>query len=278
MPAPSMTMPKLLAVCADDFGLSQAVSNGIIALAQARRVTAVSCMTNATLWKQAASALQQLPTSASIGLHINLTDGQPVSRELARIWPRLPALPRLLALTHLGRTPVAAVQREIEAQWKRFVDDAGVAPRYVDGHQHVHHLPGVRQALFAAIDQLGVRPAVRNTAALIGPGCGFKRWVIRHTGAQQLQASLQQRNLPHNTVLLGAHDFRGAHYRSSMRAWLAALPRPGGLLYCHPGHAGPADDKDPIRAARQHEFDYLASDDFTHDLAAADVMLVRAWQ
>ena len=271
-------MSKLLAVCADDFGLSPAVCNGIIELALARRVTAVSCMTNMACWEPAAAALQRLPTSVAVGLHINLTEGLPLSREMARVWPRLPTLQGLLARAHLGLIPQAAVQNEIEAQWTCFAQRAGAPPSHIDGHQHVHQLPGVRKALFAAIEQLGIKPAVRNTAALIGPGCGFKRWVIRHTGAKPLLSQLQQRELTHNTVLLGTHDFRGIQYRSWMRAWLAALPQSGSLLYCHPGHSSPIDGDDPIRAARQHEFDYLASDDFTHDLAVADVMLVPAWQ
>lgn len=266
-------MPRLLTVCADDFGLTRAVCDGVMELVRARRVTAVSCMTNAPYWEHGATALQQLPASACAGLHINLTEGYPLSRELARQWPRLPGLPALLALTHLGRTPQSALQAEIEAQWTRFVLDAGEPPRFVDGHQHVHQFPGVRDALFAALDRLGARPAIRSTATLIGPGHGLKRWIVRHTGARQLQASLQQRGLPHNAALLGAYDFDSRRYRHRMRAWLAAVPDSGGLLYCHPGHAPAADATDAIGRARQHEFDYLASDDFTHDLTAADVVL-----
>lgn len=271
-------MSKLLAVCADDFGLSPAISNGIVQLVQAQRVTAVSCMTNTPYWEQAAPALQRLPTSVAVGLHINLTEGLPLSCELARVWPRLPTLAVLLARAHTGLIPLAAVQSEVEAQWWRFVEQTGTTPQHMDGHQHVHQLPRVREALFAAIDHLGVRPAMRSTASLIGPGCGFKRWVIRHTGAWQLQQQLQQRDLLHNTVLVGTHDFRGNDYQAWMCAWLATLPQTGGLLYCHPGQAKLIDGDDPIRSARQREFDYLSSDDFTHDLATADVTLVRAWQ
>ena len=203
-------MSKPLAVCADDFGLSPAVSNGIIQLAQAQRVTAVSCMTNAPCWQEAAPALQRLPTAVRVGLHLNLTEGRPLSSELARVWPRLPTLPALLARAHLGLIPQAAVQSEIRAQWARFIEHADAVPEHIDGHQHVHQLPGVRQALFAALDDLGAQPTVRNTAALIGPGCSLKRWVIRHTGAWQLQQQLQQRDLIHNTALIGTHHFRGS--------------------------------------------------------------------
>jgi len=268
----------LLAVCADDFGLSQAVCAAIVELAQERRINAVSCMTNAPYWKKSASALKHLPTSVGIGLHLNLTEGRPLSPELARIWPSLPSLPMLMARAHLGLIPMAAVSCEIRAQWAAFTQDCGVQPMYVDGHQHVHQFPGIRQALLTAFDQFKVRPAVRNTAQLVGPGFAFKRWVIRHSGARQLQVALRQRNLPHNTALLGAYDLKSSNYRALMQAWLAALPSPGGLLFCHPGLPGANSADDPIGAARQREFTYLASEDFTQDLAFANVMLVRAWQ
>lgn len=274
----NVTVPKSLAICADDFGLSHAVSAAILHLAQEQRITAVSCITNAACWKQSAPALGDLPASVGLGLHLNLTEGRPLSPELARIWPKLPTLPTLLARAHLGLIPQAAVSCEVRAQWAAFADHSGVQPMYVDGHQHVHQFPGIRTALLAVFDQLKVRPAVRNTAQLIGPGFAFKRWVIRHSGARQLRLELQRRDIPHNTALLGAYDLKKANYRALMQTWLAALPSPGGLLFCHPGSIDASDADDPISPARQREFAYLASEDFTQDLASANVALVRTWQ
>lgn len=135
----------------------------------------------------------------------------------------------------------------------------------------MHQFPDIRTALFAALEHLKVKPAIRNTAQLSGPGFALKRWVIRHSGAQQLRVALQIRDLPHNAALLGACDFRGANYRALMQAWLAALPQPGGLLFCHPGTVPVGRATDPIRAARQCEFAYLGSEDFIQDLASANV-------
>ncbi|MEO7939845.1 MAG: ChbG/HpnK family deacetylase, partial [Burkholderiaceae bacterium] len=191
-------LPRLLAVCADDFGLSPGVSAGIAQLARSQRISAVSCLTNVPDWDQSAPALSDLPTSVAVGLHINLTEGQPLSPELAALWPTLPSLPRLMALAHLGLVPQAAVQREIVAQWGAFLSHAGQRPQFVDGHQHVHQFPGVRTAMLGALDQLQARPAVRSAAHLIGPGHGFKRWVIRQTGARCLLAKLRERHLRTN--------------------------------------------------------------------------------
>lgn len=116
-----MTVPKLLAVCADDFGQSLEISAAIVHLARRRRVTAVSCIANAPCWKQSAGALQYLPKSVGVGLHLNLTEGRPMSPELARVWPRLPSLQSLMARAHLGFLPQTARASEIQAQWAAFV-------------------------------------------------------------------------------------------------------------------------------------------------------------
>jgi len=54
---------------------------------------------------------------------------------------------------------------------------------------------------------------------------------------------------------------------------LARLPATGGLIFCHPGRRSPDTAADPIAAAREREWAYLASEAFAADLQAADVSL-----
>jgi predicted glycoside hydrolase/deacetylase ChbG (UPF0249 family) len=278
MPATQHRPPRLLSICADDYGLSPGISDGIAELAMARRLTTVSCITNAPHWHHAGTKLQAFADVIGVGLHFNLTEGNPLSGELAAVWPQLPTLPMLILRAHLGLIPHEAIGCEFAAQWTSFADAAGRQPMFVDGHQHVHHLPGVRTAVFKALDAMQVRPAFRNTARVIGPGFTLKRWLIRHTGGRRLEAELRRRNLPHNSCLLGTYDFTGADYRSRMQAWLGALPDSGGLIYCHPGHDQGGDGNDPVAGARVRELSYLSSAAFQQDLAAANVTLVRTWQ
>ncbi|MEY4562668.1 MAG: hypothetical protein RLZZ618_1945 [Pseudomonadota bacterium] len=276
-----MTPPpaRLLSVCADDFGMSMGVSAVIADLASRSRLTHISCLTNGTHWRQAAPLLGPLvrPVTAGVeaGLHFNLTDGAPLSRELAAVWPRLPSLTALIRDAHLRRLPLSALCAEWAAQWQAFTDQMGAAPAFVDGHQHVHHLPGVRDVMLAALSVMPESPAVRSTALLPGPGFGFKRWAIRHTGGRALQAELVQRRMRHNAVLLGAYDFKTADYRGLMQQWLSQVPPEGALLFCHPGVA---DAGDVIGEARLRERAYLGSSDFALDLARAGVTLGRAWR
>ena len=49
-----------VALCADDYALSPGIDEAILALADAGRVTAFSCMTASKRWSQAAVALKPL--------------------------------------------------------------------------------------------------------------------------------------------------------------------------------------------------------------------------
>jgi len=279
---------RSLLLCADDYGLTQGIDGAIAGLVQAGRLGAFSCLSNGPAWQRDAPAVAGLRSQAQAGLHFNLTEGRPLSPALARLWPQMPSLPRLLLDAHLRRLPLDAVAAELAAQWQAFVAASGAAPDFIDGHQHVHHLPGVRGLLLDWLQRQPKPTPVRSTARLAGPGHGFKRWVIEHSGGRALARSLsrqtQPHRLPHNRLLLGAYDFAATDYGTLMRQWLAQVPEQGALLFCHPGRpsAGDAsslspDAPDPIAAARQRELAYLAGADFPRDLAAAGVVLAPVW-
>ena len=271
-------MNRELALCADDFGHSAAVDRAILHLAARGRLSEVSCLVNAPAWPHDAGALAALPAVAAgrlnLGLHFNLTEGRPLSPALARQWPRLPSLHSLIARAHLRRLPLAALADELAAQLGAFERFAGRPPAHIDGHQHVHHLPGVRELL---LQLLAARPGLRarHTGRVTGPGFAIKRLLIAATGGAALGRRLEGLGRQANTTLLGVYDFARSDYRALMQQWLAALPPRGGLLFCHPGEPGGVAD-DPIAAARVREWGYLDSDDFAADLAAHGVRLARA--
>lgn len=271
-------MTRVLMLCADDFGLDTGISIAIARLARAGRVNAVSCMCNTEGWPEDAAWLSGMPESVSLGLHFNLTQGRPLSRRLARIWPTLPSLPRLAAQAHLGLLPRAALRAEFHAQFGAYVREIERPPSFIDGHQHVHHLPVLRHIILDAVEHIQPMPALRSTAPVKGAQSGWKVWLIEHAGGRGLARDLRRRVIPHNAALLGLYDFAATDYRSLMQSWLARLPADGGLMVCHPGGVSSVGTRDPIGAARIRELNYLSSDDFAQDLAAADVTLGPVWR
>ncbi len=274
-------------VNADDFGLSLPVSRCVVELAHLGRVQSTSCLSGAAPWAECARLLRDAPASLYRGLHFNLTEGVALSAELRRAWPRLPSLPQLLILAHLRQLPLAAIALEWQAQWQAFAQATGHAPQFVDGHQHVLHLPGVLEVGLAALDVVAckrqdltpvtpVMTPVRNTGLVLGPGFNFKRAVIERSGGRALLDQLRRQGIPHNPALLGVYDFKSRDYGALMKTWLAAVPNSGAMLFCHPG-APPGLPGDAIAAARLREAAYLASTDFANDLTLANVILADVW-
>jgi predicted glycoside hydrolase/deacetylase ChbG (UPF0249 family) len=272
-------MTRTLALCADDYGQSAAISAGILRLARAGRLNGISCLVNGGSWKSDAPVLQGLPATVQIGLHFNLTEGRPLSTRLAQRWPRLPPHARLLLRSQLGLLPRGLLRGEFHAQLRAFLDATGSSPAYLDGHQHVHALPLIRGLVLDAAEHMRPVPAVRSTGRILGPGFAFKRRVIEFCGGRDLSRELVQRELAHNVALMGVYDFSDTDYRALMQAWLAQVPPEGALLFCHPGEAQQAGGPpDAIAAARVRELAYLASPAFTQDLAQAGVVLGPVWR
>ena len=267
-------MTRRLDLCADDFGLTPGLSQVVAALAGRGRVSSLSCLVNTPHGAAWAPLLAPLAGRVGLGLHFNLTEGAPRSAALARRWPRLPALPLLIAGAQLRRLPLADIAAEWQAQLDAFIEATGRSPDHVDGHQHVHHLPGVRDVVLAGVAALAPMPGVRNTGRVLGPGFAIKRRLIEATGGRTLARLLARRGLPHSAALLGAYDFEAADYAALMRGWLARVPAQGALLFCHPG---PHEAGDAIGAARAREHAYLAGDAFARDLNTAAVELGTAW-
>lgn len=267
-------MTREVTLCADDYGLSTGVDVAIDELARRGRLSAMSCLTNAPAWPVDGPQLATRPAGVATGLHFNLTDGRPLCAALRERWPVLPTIQACIVAAYRGRLPLVAIGDELRAQWDAFVAVTGRAPDFVDGHQHVHHLPGIRGLVLDCLQQQAHRPALRSTGRVPGPGFLLKRLAIEWTGGRALARALGPlRVVPTNSALLGVYDFEQADYRALMRGWLAHLPPAGGLIFCHPGRRSPEAQRDPIAAAREREWAYLASASFAADLQAAGVVL-----
>ncbi len=258
-----MSSPRTLSLCADDFALSAPVSAGILALARAGRLQAVSCMTDSPRWAEDGPLLRDLP-GVEVGLHLNFTE------VLGKAEPVLP-LGQLILQSWLRRLDTEAVRRSVQRQWQAFVTIMGRAPDFVDGHQHVHQFPQIREALLSHLQEQGFRGWVRQLDGLRPtPGMAFKIFVLKLLGAATMSLRGRRLGLRRNRYFSGVYDFSPqADYRGLMRGWLASSPS-ATLIMCHPAEAGAPDG---IGAARLREFTYLQSADFLADCAQHAVRL-----
>lgn len=254
---------KAIGLCADDYGQHAGIDDGVCGLVAQGRLTAVSCLSEAPRWPAAAARLREL-AGADIGLHLNLTE---------RLGAPPASLAMLIASAYLRQLDGAALRLTLARQCDAFEAAMGRAPEFIDGHQHVHQLPQVADALMALLDQRygARRPWVRNTVPLPGVG-GFKPALLRALGGGALARRLRAQGVPTNAGFGGVYGFDTPHYGALVDAWLAHA-RDGALLMCHPASApGPHD---AIAAQRLVEYAFLASDAFPALLATRQIRLVR---
>ena len=162
-----------LIVNADDFGLTPGVDRGIAAAVAAGTVTSVSVMAN--LAEPAAVArLAALRPGVSLGAHLNLTTGRPLTPagDLPSLVDGEGNFHSLAVLTRrslVRRTRRAEVARELGAQIAR-LRDIGVAIDHLDSHEHVHLLPGVLGEVIRLAHRFGVPRMRTHRPRLLGRG------------------------------------------------------------------------------------------------------------
>jgi predicted glycoside hydrolase/deacetylase ChbG (UPF0249 family) len=222
---------RRLAVCADDYGLAPGVNQAVLALAQQGRISVTSCMVGAPHWAAGAPALRACdPKALDVGLHLDLT------RFPRDAGLRLP-LKHWLVRSHLRLLSAARLRHEIDSQLDGFERAMERQPAHVDGHEHVHQLPVVREQLLAALDtRYGSQlPWLRGTRRPTGEPVGGKAWVIEAAGGAGLARLAASRGYVQNGHLLGVYDFHGdaGRYLALLGQWLGAAAD-GDLLMCHP--------------------------------------------
>lgn len=269
---------KRILLCADDFAENASVSEGIVTLATHQRINAISCLVNSAYWDEQYDLLRPLQATCWIGLHLNLTMGQPRSA----MWQthegeRFQGLSRLISSAYLQRLKPQVVRAEIQAQLDVFTEGMGCYPDFIDGHQHVHQLPMVREALCEIYHTENLSCFFRNTSngrADYLAWTGFpKIQAIAALGGQQFKRCLIQEGIPANSHFSGIYPFsNAARYRSYFKHFLTKT-QSGGLIMCHPGLLS-MDEADPLMVSRQHEFNYLMGDVFLKDLDDNAVQLM----
>ena len=269
-----MTAIRRVVLCADDYGLSEAVSRGILELARAGRISATGAMTNCPAWARMAAPLREVKDRVAIGLHLTLTAGAPLG-PMPRFAPGgvFPRMGEILPLALTRRLPLDEIGAEIARQLEAFEEAFGQAPAFVDGHQHVHVLPGIRSELLRTLKEAGYRDLW-----LRDPSDKVRSILARRLGAQKaltvsalafgFAKAARAAGFDTNEGFSGFSPFDPAI--EPAQVFTSALqklgPRP--VVMCHPGYV---DDElrslDAVIETRPQELACLASGDFAAPLA-----------
>lgn len=268
-----------LIINVDDLGLSPSINEAVVKLGEKKRITATSFMVGGAIDQSTLQALDEL--KIDLGLHLDFTGIFPSYLKSGLAW--------VILANYLKRWQPDQVADIIHQQLDIFEQKCQRVPVFIDGHQHVHQLPMIRQALISVILKRypNTKPCLRTTAPLIKD---FKAQIIYLLGGLALQNDCQTHHIAHNGKFAGVYDFNANadRLKTLWQNWLKTaqnhtqnfnhdqkndLPT---LIMCHP--ATPNHHwQDEIKNAREHEFAWLMSDQFADLLAQYQVKLTR-WQ
>lgn len=271
-----------LVVNADDFGLSPAISRGILRAHRDGIVTSTSLLGNVPDVEAVRVLLAEAP-GLGVGVHLTLTGGVPVSPA-----GRVPSLVTPDGRLHArgtdfitawmrGRVSADDVHRELDAQVAR-VRDAGIAVDHLDTHHHLGFLPVVGRAVEEIARRHGVsgiRSAVeRPTLAWVTePRRGLEAGLL--TGL----AWLTRRQLGERRHGPQSWGYVEAGHLDEIRILeiLGRLTAGPHELICHPGEDDPEGHRieEPGRYRRTGELTSLTSEKVRRALGRRAITLCR---
>jgi predicted glycoside hydrolase/deacetylase ChbG (UPF0249 family) len=266
-------------VCADDYGISPAVSAGIRDLIARQRINATSAMVASPHFGrgEAAALREAAAQHAAIGLHVTLTAPfAPLSKNYEPVrHGAFLTLTTTLRRAHLRALRPARLRDEVARQFEVFTTSFGRPPDFVDGHHHVHMFPQIRDAVLDVTKQLAPHAWVRQCGQLSARRrLTDPKALLLDTLSLRFRRLAAERGLATNPAFAGTYTLRpDADYSRLFAGFLDGLPD-GGVIMCHPGHVDAAlTQLDHVTDAREREFDFFGGAAFPGLLAEHGVTL-----
>ena len=261
---------KRLVVNADDFGLTENTSQGIAEAHRRGILTSATLLANGAAFDSAVELARGSP-ELGVGVHLNLTNGRPISDHsmvpsLVNHNGHFSGSPARLARRILARRVcLAEVERELAAQIEK-VQASGIAATHLDGHKHVHMLPGVFPIVVRLAQRYrisGVRVAIERTVGLAGmlrshPAAAgtilmqYLRGRALALLAPDCRERLRQAGIASSMYFFGITQ-TGLLDAVVLDTLLWNLPEGTSELVCHPGYADDALQQTGTRLVEQRE-------------------------
>jgi hopanoid biosynthesis associated protein HpnK len=284
---------KSLIVNADDLGWAEGVNQGIAEAFRHGIVTSTSLLANGDAFAGGVNTARSAP-GLGVGVHLNLSDGAPVAdREsvmsLLNDDGNFAGGPESLLLRRARRgLMLAEVEEEWDAQIRR-VRDAGIQPTHLDGHKHVHMLPGLFEIALRLAKKHGIgaiRVSLEESSLRAALSFGAKQHagVVMKQGVRARGLKLLARDAREQAERAGiaTADYfcgiaqTGELTREGVAQLLRSLPEGTTELMCHPGYADETLEKTPTRlqASRQTELEILTDTKIRNLVASQGIRLI----
>ncbi len=285
-------MARNLIVNADDLGWTSGVNRGIAEAHRNGIVTSASLLASGEAFGDAVD-LARKTRGLGLGVHLNLSDGPPIAAREA-----VPSLLNnagefeggpdglLLKIATRGLS-----MREVETEWEAQIAKvraAGIEPTHLDGHKHVHMLPGLfeialRLAKRHGIGAIRVSHEASNLRAALSTG-ELRATVVLKQGVQARGLKLLARDAREQAERAGIStaDYfcgiaqTGELTKEGVTRLLRSLPEGTTELMCHPGYADEALQKTATRLqeSREREVEILTDTTIRNLVASQGIRLI----
>jgi len=268
-----------LIVNADDFGLSEAVNRAVIEAHENGIVTSTSIMAGGAAFEHAVGLAARCPT-LDVGVHLTLTEQRPVAESVPSLVGAdgkfAPHATELAKRCLRGAIVLGDVHKELDAQIRR-ARAHGLRPTHLDGHQHVHVLPGVARVVAELAREHGIRavrvPTERPRAYML-EDLGHLKRLAEQIALGTFGSLSPLKHLRRVDRFVGFY-FGGRLNERNLRTVLERLPaRKTVELMCHPGLEDPASQYGHWGYAWAEETSALTSPKIRELIAAHDVRLI----
>ena len=282
-----------LIVNADDLAWAEGVNRGIAEAHRNGIVTSTTILANGAAFASAVDLVKVTP-SLGVGVHLNLSDGKPVSPpetvpSILNDRGEFKGGPDALLLRVARRN---LRLKEVEIEWESQIQkvvNAGIQPTHLDGHKHVHMLPG----MFEIVLRLAKR---NNIAAVRISHEGSTLRAALSTGAKQNIPLVMKQGVQARVLKLLARDARalseaagiastdyfcgiaqtGELTIEGMKCLLQNLPEGTTEMMCHPGFMDKELEESATRLqdSRELEVQILTSPDIRNLIASQGIRLI----
>jgi len=283
-----------LIVNADDLGWTSGVNRGIAEAHRRGLVMSTSLLANGRAFADGATVAQNNP-DLGVGVHLNLSDGPSTApsaavKSLLNEAGELEGGPESWLLKIAKRRLLPEdVEREWDAQIQK-VRDAGIQPSHLDGHKHVHMLPGLFEIALRLAKKHGIR-AIRvshedsKLRAILSAGKHQKTSVLVKQGVQARGLKLLARDakdMAHRAGIASTDYFCGIAQTGvlmceGVEGLLQILPEGTTELMCHPGYADEElrQTRTRLQESRQAELAILTDASIRKLVATQGIRLIN---
>jgi chitin disaccharide deacetylase len=284
---------KNLIVNADDLGWTDGVNRGIVEAFHSGIVTSTSLLANGAAFAEGVEAALSSP-GLGVGVHLNLSDGPPIAEpetvtSLLNDDGHFTGGPESLLLR---RARGGLLLSEAEAEWDAQIQkirDTGISPTHLDGHKHVHMLPGLFEIALRLAKRHDIR-AIRVSheasplRSALASGSNKNSALIMKQGVQARGLKLlarDSRELADRSGISTADYFCGIAQTGELtlagvEQLLKSLPDGTTEFVCHPGYADDTLKKSATRlqGSRQAELQILTDTGIRKLVASLGIRLI----